>query len=107
MSFRRDRDADSAWRRWVRAHEAELIAVGIPREVWADEMTWDRFRGHGIHPPVGSAHEIRFRLENLSPDQQLRFYRFLDAALPEQRAGNVVWAILHHRFRDTVEAGRE
>ena len=107
MSFRRDRETELAWRRWVRTHEAELIAIGIPREVWSDEMTWWRFLEHGIHPDVCNARDVKFRLEDLSPDQQLRFYRFLDAVLPEQRAGTVVWTILHHRFGNAVEADRE
>jgi hypothetical protein len=107
MSFRRDHDAELAWRQWVKAHEAELIAVGIPREVWADEMTWWRFLEHAIHPAVSNARDVRFRLEDLSPEQQRRFYRFLDAVLPEQRAGTAVWTILDHRFGNAVEANRE
>ena len=107
MSFRRDREAESEWRRWVKAHEAEIIAIGIPREVWADAMTWGRFLEHGYHPPTDSARDVQFRLEDLSPDQQLRLYRFLDAALPDSRGGNVVWMTLHHRFGAAVEADPE
>jgi hypothetical protein len=107
MSFRRDRDAELDWRRWVKTHETELIAIGIPREVWADRMAWGRFLEHGHHPAIDNARDVRFRLEDLSPEQQLRFYRFLGAALPEQRGGNVVWMLLHHRFGDAVEATRE
>lgn len=107
MSFRRDRETELEWRRWVKAHEAELIAVGLPREVFADRPTWLRFIGHGYHPPIDNPREVRFRLEDLSPEQQLRFYRFLDAVLPEQRAGDIVWTILHHRFGDAAEVNRE
>jgi len=100
MSFRRDREPELAWRRWVDTHEAELIAIGIPREVWTDRLTWWRFLGHAIHPPVGNARDIRFRLEDLSSDQQLRFYRFLEAALSAQdRVGCDMWTILHLRIR--------
>ena len=65
------------WRQWVKAHEAELMAIGIPREVWADEKTWGRFLEHGRHPPIEHAREVRFRLEDLPPGAQLRFFRFL------------------------------
>jgi hypothetical protein len=99
VSFRRDREAESAWHNWVRAHEAELVAVGIPREVWADRFTWWRFLEHGIHTDAPNARDVRFRLDDLSPEQQARLHRFLDFVLPEQRAGTVVWAILDHRYR--------
>lgn len=107
MSFRRDRETELAWRRWVRTHEAELIAIGIPREVWTDRLTWWRFLEHGIHPDVSNARDGRFQLEDLSPEQQLRFYRFLDFVLPEQRGGTTVWAILDHRFRTEVADNSE
>jgi hypothetical protein len=98
VSFRRDRDAERAWESWVRAREDELIAIGIPREVWADRLTWWRFLEHGYHADAANPRDVRFRLADLSPEQQLRFHQFLDAVLPEQRAGTVVWTILDHRF---------
>lgn len=103
MSFRRDRQAELAWRQWVRAHEAELLAIGIPREVWIDEMTWWQFLEHAVHPPVSNARDVRFRLEDLPPDQQLRLYRFLGTVLPEQRGGNLVWTLLRQRFGTTTD----
>lgn len=107
MSFRRDRDTEQVWRHWVKAHEAELVAIGIPREVWADQLTWLRFLEHAVHPDCGNARDVRFRLDDLAPEQQLRFHRFLDAVLPAQRAGTIVWTILDHRFGATVETDRE
>lgn len=107
MSFRRDHEAELAWQRWVRAHEAELIAIGIPREVWSDRHTWNRFLGHGYHPPFNNARHVRFRLEDLSPEQQQRFYRFLDAVLPEQRYGELVWTLLHVLFGAEANDNRE
>ena len=107
MNFRCDQEAELAWRQWVKTHETELIAIGIPREVFADRMTWLGFLEHAIHPDVTNARDVRFRLEDLSPEQQLRFYRFLDAALPERRGGNIDWMILHHRFGNAVEVDRE
>lgn len=103
MSFRRDHDTELAWRKWVRAHEDELVAIGIPREVFIDRMTWWRFLEHALHPPASSARDVRFRLEDLSPDQQLRFYQFLDVVLPEQRGGNLVWTLLDRQFGTRVE----
>ncbi|MCE9567972.1 MAG: hypothetical protein K8U57_38720 [Planctomycetes bacterium] len=98
MSFRRDRAPELAWRDWVTTHETELIALGIPREVWADRMTWWRFLENTIHPDVSNARDVRFRLTDLSPEQQQRLYRFLDLVLPDQRAGVVVWWVLNHQF---------
>jgi hypothetical protein len=98
MSFRRDRDAELAWRQWVRTHADELIALGIPREVWADRMTWGRFIEHGYHPPASNARDVRFRLSDLSDEQQYRLYRFLDTVLPEKRYGYSLWLILQSRF---------
>jgi hypothetical protein len=104
VSFRRDREAGSAWRRWVTAHEAELVAIGVPREVWADEMTWWRFLWHRHHPSATDARDVRFRLDDLSPGQQVRFYRFLEATLTErERAGNDVWGELRRRFGAVAE----
>ncbi len=107
MSFRRDRETELAWRRWVRAHQSELLAIGIPREVWADRFTWRRFLEHGYHPPIENAREIWFRLEDLSPDQQLRFYRFLDAVLPEQRGDISVWTLLQVQFGVEANGNRK
>ena len=99
MSFRRDREAELAWRRWLKAHEAELIAIGLPREVWADEMTWWRFLWHCHHPPATNPRNVRFSLADLSPEQQFRFHRFLDSVLSErERIGCDVWIVLSHRF---------
>lgn len=98
MSFRRDRESELAWRRWVRAHEAELVAIGIPREVWADRTTWYRFLWHGHHPPASNARDVRFRLADLSEERQRRLYRLLAAEPVESRAGNDVWMILHQKF---------
>jgi hypothetical protein len=98
MSFRRDRATELEWQRWVRAHEAELIAIGIPREVWADRLTWWRFVDHGYHPPVSNTREVRFRLSDLSDEQQHRLYQFLDAVLPEGRYGSSLWGVLQSRF---------
>ncbi|MBN9521402.1 hypothetical protein J0H58_23250 [bacterium] len=98
MSFRRDHDAELNWRRWVRAHEAELIAIGIPREVWADRLTWWRFVDHGYHPPASNAREVRFSPDDLPASQQRRLYVFLDSILPEMRYGSSLWAVLRSRF---------
>ncbi|HEX4607997.1 MAG TPA: hypothetical protein VH092_07315 [Urbifossiella sp.] len=86
MSFRRDHDAELDWRRWVRTHEAELIAIGIPREVWADRPTWWRFLGHGYHPPASNRRDVRFSVNDLPEPQQRRLYRFLDAIRPKHAA---------------------
>jgi hypothetical protein len=105
VSFRRDRETDLAWRQWVRTHEGELIAIGIPREVWADRLTWWRFVDHGYHPPIEDAREVRFRVEDLSEERQRRLYEFLDAVLPEARYSYTLWAILHSRFGVPAENG--
>ena len=106
MSFRRDRESELAWRRWVRTHADELIAIGIPREVWADELTWWLFVEDGNHPPASNARDVRFRLSDLSDDQQHRLYRFLDAVLPEKRYGYSLWLILQSRFGAPADAGQ-
>ena len=98
MSFRRDRESARVWRRWVAAHEDELVAIGVPREVWADRLTWWRFVEHGCHPDVSNARDVRFRLADLTGEQQHRLYLLLDVVLPEERRGFTLWAILHSRF---------
>jgi hypothetical protein len=101
MSFRRDRETELAWHRWVSAHTDQLIAIGIPREVWADRLTWGRFVEHGYHPPVSNARDVRFRVSDLSDEQQYQLYRFLDTVLPAPRYGSSLWVILHSRFGET------
>lgn len=103
MSFRRDRNSDVAWCRWIRDHESELVAIGIPREVWAGRLTWWQFVDHGYHPPVSKAREVRFRLSDLSREQQHRLYLFLDTVLPETRSGSTLWAVLKHQFESTED----
>lgn len=98
MSFRRNRETEREWRLWVTTHEDELIAIGVPREVWADRLTWWRFVEHGHHPDVSDARDVRFRLADLSREQQHRLYQFLDAVLLEERRSYVLWPIPHGRF---------
>ncbi len=98
MSFRRDRNSELDWSRWVRSHEAELVAIGISGEVWSDRVDWWRFVGHGYHPPVSDPREVRLRLSDLSDDKQFQLFRFLDAVLPQTRYGYSLWAILKSRF---------
>src|SRR5262245_13044045 len=98
MSFRRNREADLAWDRWVRTHSAELVEIGIPREVWSDKLTWVRFLEYATHPPADSARNVRFRLTDLSPEQQLRLYQLLEVEPVSERAGNIVWVQLQAKF---------
>jgi hypothetical protein len=105
MSFRRDHETELAWRQWVRAHEDELIACGIPREVWADRLTWWLFVDHGYHPPVSNARDVRFNVSDLTAAQQERLYKFLDAVLPERRDGYSLWSYLHFRFGKRDDLG--
>jgi hypothetical protein len=98
VSFRRDTAAAREWRAWVRKHEAELVACGVPREVRADELTWWRFVEHGYHPPVSAAREVRFRPDELSAEQQRRLYALLDSVLPADRGGCALWYDLHRRY---------
>jgi hypothetical protein len=101
MSFRRNHDAELEWRRWVRTHEAELIAIGIPREVWADRKTWWRFVDHGFHA-VRDIRDVRFSADELPEPNQRRLYEFLDSILPESRSGSFLWADLNRRFGATT-----
>jgi hypothetical protein len=98
MSFRRDRVVELEWQRWVQTHEAELIAIGIPREIWKDQLTWWLFVDHGYHPPVSNRRDVRFSADDLAEEQQRRLYRFLDAILPEPRYGSSLWGVLQSRF---------
>lgn len=100
MSFRRDKAATREWQAWVREHEAELVACGVPREVWADPMTWYLFVDHGYHPPVSNDREVRFNVADLNAEQQERLYRFLVTVLSESTKsyGSMLWHFLHFRF---------
>ena len=106
MSFRRDHDAELEWRHWVRAHEAELVAIGIPREVWADRQTWARFVGHGYHPPASNRRDVRFSAGDLPEPQLRRLYAFLDSILPATRGSFFLWTDLHHRFGTASQTER-
>jgi hypothetical protein len=105
MAFRRDHDTELEWRRWVRAHEDELVAIGIPREVWADRMTWWRFVDHGYHPPVSNRRDVRFSADDLPEPQQRQLHAFLDSILPEGRYSSSLWAVLCSRFGATTQPG--
>lgn len=108
MSFRRDKAAAREWHAWVRKHGAELVACGVPREVWADRMTWLQFVDHGYHP--SNPRDVRFSVADLSAEQQERLYQFLDAVLSESSKsyGSTLWDVLHFRFgkRDETADGQ-
>lgn len=96
MSYRRDNTAAREWQAWIRQHEAELVACGVPREVWADELTWALFVDHGYHP--SDPRDVRFNVADLTAEQQERLYQFLDRILPTARHGSSLWSYLHFRF---------
>jgi hypothetical protein len=100
VSFRRDKTTARKWQAWVQAHEDELVACGVPREVFADELTWWLFVDHGYHPPVSNARDVRFNVSDLTAEQQERLYQFLDAVLSENAKGHSssLWSYLHFRF---------
>ena len=98
MGFRRDKRGEREWRSWATAHGTELTAAGVPREVWADRFAWQRFVEHGYHPPASNARDVRFRVADLTEEQQRRLYRFLDSVLSGARDGCPLWALLHSRF---------
>ena len=106
MSFRRNRQPDLEWKRWTQAHEDRLTAIGLPREVWADRLTWQRFLGEGFHAdPETSGLCVRFRLEDLNEQQQRLLYELLcEFFAASDPAGCIVWSLLHRRFAPTEAA---
>lgn len=79
MSFRRDKsDAhrrQREWGAWIDAHRAELVAMGVPPEIYLDESRWDDFLQNGhLHWHEGTG----WGFDELSRDQIRALGRFLD-----------------------------
>lgn len=90
------------------AHADELVGIGIPREVWSDEMSWWRFLDHGHHPSPDNPREVWFDLSRLGDDQLRHLFDFLTTITPpDRRAGVFVWELLAPKFgRPAAPASR-
>src|ERR1700722_17418503 len=79
MSFRKPKtDAQrrsNDWLTWIDQHRSELIAIGLPAEVYLDESRWSDFLQNGhLHWHESSG----FEFGRLSPPQLVALNRFLD-----------------------------
>src|SRR5262245_34746540 len=79
MSFRKPKtDAQrrsNDWYAWIDEHRKELIAIGLPAEVYLDESHWSDFLQNGhMHWHESSG----FEFEQLSPGQMAALHRFLE-----------------------------
>jgi len=79
MSFRKPKtDAQRSsndWHAWIDQHRQELIAIGLPAEVYLDESHWSDFLQNAhMH-----WHESNgFEFDQLSPGQLAALHRFLE-----------------------------
>lgn len=79
MSFRKSKTdgqrCSSEWREWIDQHRAELMAIGIPAEVYLDEAHWSDFLENGhLHRHESSG----FEFGQLSSGQLAALRQFLE-----------------------------
>jgi hypothetical protein len=79
MGFRRPKSEahrrSQEWRGWIDRHRAELMGIGLPAEVYLDEVRWEDFLENGhlhCHPSSG------FEFRQLTPGQLAALLRFLE-----------------------------
>lgn len=80
MSFRNSAKTDADWRAWVRKHEDELVAAGVPRETFADRLRWFSFLAH-----TGLDESSRWSVEMLDARHAGRLRVFLEREYPEDQ----------------------
>jgi hypothetical protein len=79
MSFRKPkpeaRRRSNDWYAWIDLHRNELMAIGLPPEVYLDESHWSDFLQNGhMHWHQSSG----FDFDQLSPGQLAALHRFLE-----------------------------
>jgi hypothetical protein len=79
VAFRRAKtDAhhrSQAWQEWIARHRAELVAIGLPPEVYLDDSHWSDFLENGhLHWHESSG----FEFGDLSAGQLAALHRFLE-----------------------------
>ena len=79
MAFRQAKSdhnrRSKTWCAWIDDHRAELVAIGLPTEVFLDEAHWHDFLENGhLHWHESSG----FEFGDLSPGQLAALHRFLE-----------------------------
>jgi len=79
MAFRKARNdkyrRDQEWQVWIDANRAELVAIGLPAEVYLDADRWLDFLENGhLHWHESSG----FEFGHLSPKKLNALHRFLE-----------------------------
>jgi len=72
----------SEWAKWIDIHHAELVAIGIPPEVYLDHSRWDDFLQNGHlhwHDETG------WEWSDLSSDPMGAIGRFLQQHFADDR----------------------
>ena len=77
MAFRRDKQKSLRWESWLHEHRDELIACGIPHEVFEHQRHWGYFLDHGYFKPEGSAEPI-IDVDRMGADEAQRLRAFLE-----------------------------
>ncbi|MBK8039115.1 MAG: hypothetical protein IPK22_18585 [Verrucomicrobiaceae bacterium] len=77
MSFRRNTSKALKWQQWLRKHQDELLACGIPLAVLQDESNWLYFLDHGYFTPVTGRIPV-IQLEDMSREDAVRLCSFLE-----------------------------
>ena len=81
MSFRRDKKKVRQWQTFLRKHQDELLACGIPLTVLEDERRWEHFLYEGYYTPPGSAEpaiDLKRWIERIDRQQMERLCCLLE-----------------------------
>ena len=99
MSFRRNREQSLEWHKGVEEHRERLVAIGIPREVWADRAVWLRFLQEGFHSDSSDWRMLRFSFDDLDTENLRLLHQFLcDLGFEPDCHGFEVWDSLQRQF---------
>src|SRR5689334_23356464 len=77
MSFRRDKEKELHWQKWLQKHRDELLAGGVPHIVLEDKSHWFYFLEHGYFKPGGSA-EPMINVDRMNRADMERLCLFLE-----------------------------
>lgn len=85
------------WKQWLDSQGKELLSVGLPEEILADEDHWTDFCTHGrlhMHPSA-----IKFTADDIGDAEGRRLLEFLECLLtPDEKPCSALYRRLRERF---------